>query len=204
MKVAVLGGTGKMGGAIALALSVEHHVIVGSRDPARAAEAAKRIPGASGADYLGAARQCEAAVFAVPHSAMGEAAKLTEALRGKLVISIVNPIKREGDSLTYPQEKESAAEELARHLPGSRIATAFNNVPERMFGRDHPPVDILVAASSKEAFGETATLASCIPGFRLLYAGPLSQARLVEHLTVLEVNMAKWNGTGRLAPRFVE
>lgn len=204
MKVAVMGGTGKMGGAIARALSKKHQVIIGSRERARAQEAAKRIPGVTGADYLSAAVECDIAVFAIPFSAMGEASWLAVALSGKLVVSTMNPLKREGDVMVYPLEKGSAAETLAGLLPRSRVATAFNNIPETLLDAgEHSTVDILVAASSKSAYEETAGLVSSIPGLRPLYAGPLSNARLVELLTLLELNVVRLNGTGRLSPRFV-
>jgi 8-hydroxy-5-deazaflavin:NADPH oxidoreductase len=204
MKVAVLGGTGKMGSALARHLSKKHQVIIGSRDPTRGEVAAKRIPGATGTDYLGAASECDVAIIALPFDAIDEAVPLADALEGKLVISIINPVEREGEVMVYPLDNGSAAEMLASILSGSEVATAFNNIPERMLEVDeHPVVDVLVAASSRETYDRAAELVSSVPGFRPLYAGGLANARLVEELTVIELNMAKWNGTKRLAPKFV-
>jgi len=204
MKVAVLGGTGAMGGAVAKQLSKNNVVVIGSRDPARAEEAAKSIKGATGADYATATRDAEAAVFAIPYSAIGEAAVLADELRGKLVISMFNPLKLEGGLLHYPLEKGSAAEELAGLLPDSRVATAFNNVPARIFEEEEPiPMDILVATETKETFDEAAALVRSVPNLRPLYVGPLSQAQMVERVTALVLNLAKLNKTGALATRFV-
>ena len=204
MKVAVLGGTGAMGGAVAKQLSRNNVVVIGSRDPARAEEAAKNIKGATGADYATATRGAEAAVFAIPYSAIGEAAALADELRGKLVISMFNPLKPDGGLLHYPLEKGSAAEELAALLPDSRVATAFNNVPAHMFEKEEPvPMDILVAADSRETFDEAAALVRSVPNLRPLYIGPLSQAQMVERVTALVLNLAKLNKTGALATRFV-
>jgi len=204
MKVAVLGGTGAMGVAVAKQLSKNNVVVIGSRDPARAEEAAKSIKGATGADYATATRDAEAAVFAIPYSAIGEAAVLADELKGKLVISVFNPLKLEGGLLHYPLEKGSAAEELAALLPDSRVATAFNNVPARIFEEEEPvPMDILVAAETRETFDEAASLVRSVPNLRPLYVGPLSQAQMVERMTALVLNLAKLNKTGALAPRFV-
>jgi NADPH-dependent F420 reductase len=204
MKVAVIGGSGKMGGAIARHLSKNHQIIIGSRDPARGKAAAKLVAGAVGTDYLEAASLCDVAIIAVPFSAIDEAVPLADALEGKLVISIINPVEREGEEWVYPIENGSAAEMLASILSESEVATAFNNIPERMLEvEEHPVADVLVAASSKETYDKAAELVSSVPGFRPLYAGGLSSARLVEQLTVVELNMAKWNNTKRLAPRFV-
>jgi 8-hydroxy-5-deazaflavin:NADPH oxidoreductase len=204
VRVAVLGGTGAMGGAVAKQLSKNNLVVIGSRDPARAEEAARGIKGATGADYATATKGAEVAVFAIPYSAIGEAAALAGELKGKLVISMFNPLKLEGGLLHYSLEKGSAAEELAALLPGSRVATAFNNVPSRMFEMDEPvPSDILVAADTQETFNEAAELIRSVPNLRPLYVGPLSQARMVERVTALVLNLAKLNKTGALATRFV-
>ena len=204
MRVAVLGGTGVMGGAVAKQLSKNNVVVIGSRDHARAEEAAKNIKGTTGADYATATRGAEATIFAIPYSAIGEATALANELRGKLVISMFNPLKLEGGLLQYPLEKGSAAEELASLLPDSRVATAFNNVPAQMFEKEKVvSMDILVAADSKETFHLAAGLVRSIPNLRPLYVGPLSQAQMVERVTGLVLNLAKLNKTGALATRFV-
>lgn len=204
MKVAVIGGTGKMGRALALRLAGGNRVIIGSRDPARAEEAAKGIPGAKGADYSAASREAEVVVVSIPNSAMEKMAPLADDLSGKLVISVVNPLRFD-DGLFYPaRDGESAAEELARILPKSRVATAFNNIPSGFLERDGDvPIDVLVAADSKEVYEEVAALVRTIPNLRPLYAGPLTQARIVESITALVLNLAKLNHTGSLATKFV-
>ena len=203
MIVAVIGGTGKMGGALALRLAGGNEVIVGSRDRARAEEAAKAIPGARGADYSAASREAEVVVVAIPNSAVEEMAPLADELSGKLVISVVNPLRFDRGLFYSARDGESAAEELARILPKSRVATAFNNIPSALLERDDVPVDVLVAADSKEIYEEVAALVSTIPKLRPLYAGPLTQARVVESITALVLNLAKLNRTGSLATKFV-
>ncbi len=203
MKVAVIGGTGRMGGAIAKQLARKNQVVIGSRGMERAKEAAKAIEGATGSDYLGAAEECDVAVVAVPYSAMPSLLGLAEALSGKLVISAVNPLKLDEGYLHYGVEGGSAAEEMARMFPKSRVATAFNNVPVSMLRRDAvPPMDILVAASSKEAYAEAAELVRSVENLRPLFAGPLSEAQMVERITALVLNLAKWNETGSLTTKF--
>jgi NADPH-dependent F420 reductase len=204
MKVAVIGGTGAMGKALARHLSRGYEVIIGSRNPSRAAAAAAGIEGASGSDYRGASGRADAVIFAIPYEAMGLAVDLVGEVSSKLVVSVINPIKMEGGLLRYALKEGSAAEELARILPRSRVATAFNNVPSG-FLKDEvvPPVDILVAADSKETYLEAARLVSSIREMRPLYAGPLSEARIVEEITPLVLNLANLNGTRALATRFV-
>lgn len=204
MKVAVIGGSGAMGRALAKHLSRSYDVIIGSRDPARAAAVAAAIGGASGADYRGASRSADVVIFAIPYEAMGLVADLAAEASTKLVISVINPMKMEGGLLRYALEDGSAAEELAAILPHSRVATAFNNVPSGFLRDDVvPPVDILVAADSKETYEEAAKLVSSIREMRPLYVGPLTEARIVEEVTPLVLNLASLNGTKALTTRFV-
>jgi NADPH-dependent F420 reductase len=204
VKVAVLGGTGKMGRAIAKQLAKGNEVIIGSRDPARAREAAKGLPGAVGMDYAGASREADVVAVAVPDSVIGTMAQLAKALSGKLVISMVNPLRLESGVLHHGRESGSAAEELAGLLPWSRVATAFNSIPAGFFDMDEVvPIDVLVAADTKETYEEAAGGGRIIPNLRPLYAGPLSQARTIEAITALVLNLAKLNGTGALTTKFV-
>lgn len=204
MKVAIIGGTGRVGQALAPHLSKSNEVKIGSRDREKAGASAARIPGTSGGTYEEVSSWCDAAVLAVPFSAVGSLGTLAKPLAGKLVVSVVNPLKRDGDVLQYAMADGSAAQTVASLLPDSRVATAFNNVPVTAFGT--PPgeeVDILVAADSLETFKEVAGLIQVVPRMRAVYVGPLTQAQSVERLTVLVLNAAKLSGGPRLSVKFV-
>jgi len=204
VKVAIIGGTGKMGVGLAQQLSKSHSVLIASRDPARASDAANMIPGAKGTDYSTAASECDVAIIALPYSAIGLVAPLAGPLAGKLVISMVNPLKLEGGIRVYGLERGSAAQELATSLPKSRVATAFNNIPTGFFKtQEMVRVDVLVAADDEQTYEETASLVRSIPNLRPLHIGPLSEAEAVERLTPVVLNLAKINGTGSLSTRFV-
>jgi hypothetical protein len=204
MKIAIIGGTGRMGRGLGGQLAKSHEVIIGSRDSARAKAAAAAIGGARGADYSTAARECDSAIVAIPFSAIDSVSSLANELSGKLVISIINPMKFENGTLSYGLERGSAAETLADKLPKSRVATAFNNITAGFFKKPGGPrLDVVVAADSKETFDETARIVKSIPNLRPLYAGPLSEARTVERITPMMLNLAKKNETGSLAISFV-
>ena len=204
MKVAVIGGTGAMGKALARHLSREYEVIIGSRERSRAIAAASGIRGAVGSDYKGASRDADVIIFAIPYEALDLVADLAGEVSSKLVISTINPMTMEGGLLKYTPRGDSAAEELAHILPHSRVATAFNNVPSGFLKEGTvPPVDILVATDSNETYEEVARLVLSIREMRPLYVGPLSEARIVEAMTPLVLNLAKLNGTKALATKFV-
>ena len=193
-----------MGKGLVRQLSRNNSVKVGSRDPAKARDAAREIPGAEGADWAGASEWAEAAVFAIPYRALSLAETLRNELSGKLVLSAVNPLRRVGELFEFALGEGSAAEELAGLLPESRVATAFNHVPWNFLDEGAAvPVDVLVASDSEGTFEAAAGLVRSIPRLRPLYAGPLSEARVIERLTPLVLNLARLNSTGSLTTRFV-
>jgi NADPH-dependent F420 reductase len=195
MKVAILGGTGLMGSGLAVQLSKRNEVRIGSRSIEKARAVAAKIAGVEGESNESAARWCEAAVVAVPFDAIGSLRGLANALSGKLVISVINPIRREGGLLRYASEGPSAAELVAAALPRSSVATAFNNVPVAFFRKPYgQELDILVATDSKETYEKTATLVRSVPRLRPFYVGPLAQAGSVERLTVIILNAAILSG----------
>ncbi len=194
-----------MGFALAGRLSASNEVVIGSRDVAKAKKAAARIPGATGEDYRHACLACAAAVVSVPFRSMEEVARpLSRALAGKLVISVVNPLRMERGVIVYGFDSGSAAESLASVLPESEVATAFNNIPYGMFEGGAPvEADVLVAATSKDAYERAASLVKGVRNLRPLYAGPISEAQVVERMTVLVLNLARMNETGALSTKFV-
>ena len=193
-----------MGSGLGERLARRHEVIIGSRDPTKAKASAAKIKGARGADYSTAARECDSAIIAVPFAAIDSMSSLADELSGKLVVSVINPMTSKNGMLSYGLERGSAAEMLADRLPRSRVATAFNNISAAFFRKPETSrLDVVVAADSRETFNEAARIVRSIPNLRPLYAGPLSEAQVVERITPLILNLAKRNRTGSLSTRFV-
>ena len=193
-----------MGMGLAAQLSRANEVRIGSRDAGKASIAAARIAGVKGGTNANVARWCDAAIVAVPFSGIGALKELDGALAGKLVVSIVNPLRTEGPVLQYASDGPSAAELVARALPRSAVSTAFNNIAAAFIRR--PPeegLSVLIAAGTRETYERTAGLVRSIPRMEPLYAGPLSQAQSVERLTVVVLNAAALNGVSRFSPKFV-
>lgn len=204
MKIAILGGTGAMGSGLATQLAKKNDVRIGSRNPEKARAAAAKIPGVEGESNEAAARWCEAAIISVPFDAIAFLEGFADALAGKLVVSMINPLRREGSILQYASGGRSAAELVAAALPRSLVATAFNNIPAGFFRRpSEQEADVLVAADTKETYNKAASLVRSIPRLRPLYVGPLSQAESVERMTVMVLNAAILNGGKRFAVKFV-
>ena len=187
MKIAVIGGTGKLGQGLAVrALDAGHDVIIGSRDAGRAAEVSQaidaRIRGMSNVD---AARECEATIFSVPYSAHRQTIEpLASLLADKLVIDATVPIDPENPKQVRTESGRSAAEEAAKILTEeTTVFAAFQTVSFHTLREGDVSTDILVAGPPDRKDEVLALIESF--GLRPVYAGPLSSARYLEQMTLL-------------------
>ena len=135
--IGFLGGTGLEGRGLALRFALAgERVVIGSRQAARAQEAARAVlergpvEGVSGASNREAAEQADVVFITCPYQAqIGLLEPLAEALAGKLVVSTVAPLAfDEGLAGLIQVPEGSAAEQARRLLPESRVAAAFQNV----------------------------------------------------------------------------
>lgn len=216
--VALVGGTGKLGSALGLRLArAGHPVIIGSRDAARAAEAAgllnrrleddgARSPGvvrATGADNSAAAADADVVVITVPYESQQQTLLgLADSVGTRVVISTAVPITfTPGTGPRHVDVAEgSAAEQVAAVLPGARVVSALQTVSSATLARLDRDVDadIIVTGDDAEATAIACRVLSALPGVRLVDGGPLRNSRYVEQLTVLllSINMRVKRSTG--------
>ena len=122
-------GTGNVGNAIgSSAARAGYDVVFTGRD----ADKARTVAAAAGARTAATAREAVAGadivVLAVPYTAIAEiAAEIAPVAAGKIVIDPTNPLKPDYSGLSTGGDT-SAAEELARLLPESKVVKAFNTV----------------------------------------------------------------------------
>jgi NADPH-dependent F420 reductase len=191
--IAVLGGTGAQGKGLARRFAMAGFpVILGSRDAARAAEAASGLAAeglpVSGLANAEAAQTGDIVIVAVPYEGHKETlATLATELAGKVVIDCVNPLgfdKQGAFALVVPDG--SAAQEAALVLPDSTVVAAFHHLSAVLL--EDPEVesidiDVLVLGEDRDATDLVQELCSKIPGMRGIYAGRLRNAHQVEALT---------------------
>jgi predicted dinucleotide-binding enzyme len=128
---------------------------------------------------------------AVPYQAQSAvAAEIRDVVTRKIVISLCNPIREQLDALLTPT---SAAEELARLLPHSRIVKTFNTVSAADI--EHPVVqgmqlDCFVAGNDREAVSTVCRLVQEI-GLHPVTAGDLSASRILEAMTLIVMRIAR-------------
>ncbi|GER22319.1 NADPH-dependent F420 reductase [Zafaria cholistanensis] len=202
-KIAVIGGTGPQGRGLAYRLAMAGHTVtIGSRDAARAAEKsaeiAAKIGGAAtigGAENSVAAATSDVVLLAVPwdgHAAL--VTSLASELRGKTVISCVNPLGFDQDGPYGLTLQESAAEEAQRIVPDAAVVGSFHHVAALSLWKNEGPLsheDILVCGDNPQAKDLVMDLAAAVTGKRGIDAGALRLARQLEPLTAVLININK-------------
>ena len=202
--VPIIGGTGALGFGLSLRLAREGiPVVIGSRDPGRASEAAgkvrDRVPDADveGLENPHAAQRGPVVFLSVPFRAQSEnLTNLKGALsEGQVLVDATVPVAAAVSGkatrlLGVPQG--SAAEQAQEMVPdGVQVVSALHTVSAQLLGElDHAlDEDILVAGDSKEAKRRAAEVIGRIPGLRPVDCGRLEIARLIEGITPLLISV---------------
>ena len=196
-----LGGTGPEGKGLALRLAMAGEAtMIGSRDAARGAAAAAELaalaPGTSikGSDNAGAAAAGDVVFLAFPYEGQRTTLEqLAAALAGKIVVSVIAPMTFERGKGAQAVEVEagSAAQEAQAMLPDSQVVAAFQNVSaEELQDQDvNMEGDVVVCSDHPEAKKLVMDLADKIPGLRGVDGGGLANAKYVEQITPMLVNI---------------
>ncbi|GIE70499.1 NADP oxidoreductase [Actinoplanes palleronii] len=184
-----------MGRALAArAVEAGHAVELIGRDAAKAGEVAAALGGGATAGTIGTAPAGDIVILAVPHaSAVPVVTGYGNALAGKVIVDITNPMKADASGLTTP-DGTSAAQQIAAAAPASaHVVKAFNTV----FGHVMVPgrrLDVLFAGDDAPAKASVSAFIESL-GLRPLDAGGLAMAHWLEGTGLLMVSLAR-HGTG--------
>lgn len=203
MRIGIFGGTGPAGSGLAARLaSTGHPVVIGSRSEQRAEERVAQLlvawPDLEGLLEAGdnaAAASCDLVVIATPwDSAASTAQDNSDALAGKIVISMANALVRvnkEFQPLVPP--RGSVAAHVQAAVPRSRVVAAFHHLPAAELGNIDGPIDsdVLICADDPAALAEVSEIIAQFPGCRPLDVGSLSNATAIEAFTavLLQLNV---------------
>jgi hypothetical protein len=202
--ICIVGGTGALGFGLALRLGrAGVPIVIGSRDAARAEEAAARagglVPGASfaGLQNADAVQAAEIVILSVPFRNQSETlTNLKSALRdGQLVIDATVPLAAAVSgkaTRTLAVWQGSAAQQAQEMAPaGVRVVSAFHTVSAALLtDLEHElDEDVLMCGDRREDKAEVIELVNRIPGLRCVDCGPLEMARIVEQLTALIISI---------------
>ena len=191
MRVAVVGGTGPFGTALAIRLrEAEVEVVVGSRDAERAAATAAEL-GVAGATNADAVIGADLVVLAVnAEAAIDTARTLRESIGTTPVLSVASDLRFTRDGVVLAVDRVSLAERIQKELDGP-VAAGLHSLAASNLAAAPPEEDALVCGNDPETKALVLELASRVVRGRALDAGSLASARALENLTALIINLNK-------------
>lgn len=207
MNIAII-GTGSIGSGLASVLAgTSHRVIVADRKGGTELADKLKAEGklVQPSDIRSAVEGADAVILAVPFGAVKELADQAD-FSGKIVVDATNPVTDDFSGLQVGHTT-SAAEEIARALPGARVVKAFNTVFAQIYERGltfgATPVQTFIASDDAEARAAVTALAEDA-GFDARDVGPLANARYIEPLAYLNIQFGYMLGQGtQIAPAWL-
>jgi NADPH-dependent F420 reductase len=191
VKIAVVGGTGDFGLALARQLAgAGHDVVVGSRDAERAEEKAGEV-GATGAANEDAVRGVDLVVLAVKaEAALATAESLADAIGETPVLSVASELRFTKGGV-FPGDDARSIAERTQDVLHAPVAAGLHSLAAASLAHGSADGDALVCGDDLEAKELVLELAAAVVTGRALDAGPLASARALEGLTAVIVNLNK-------------
>lgn len=203
-RIAILGGTGPEGMGLGLRFALAGEtVVLGSRQAERAVEAARsasarlQAVGTNGS-LMGAANGeavdgADIVVLAFPYAGVDELLpQVAPQLKARIVLDVVNPLVRHNKTFVTASVPEgSAAEAIQARLPESFVVSGFKNESaEELNAIEHPVEgDVLLCSDHPAARKTVVELVRRVPSYRPVVAGALANARALEGITALLLNV---------------
>lgn len=194
-------GSGKMGSGLGKLWALKGHNIFFSfsRDPKKLEGLAKSNPYSRSGTPAEAVASGDVLLFSVGYGMIKEALAATGAIKDKIIIDCTNPVKPDLSGLAVGLTT-SAAEEIAKLVPESRVVKAFNTAfaeiyhsETRLFGSRMP--SMFYCGDDGKAKSTVSRLIREI-GLEPVDAGPLTSARYLEPLAMLMIQMGHVQGLG--------
>lgn len=206
MKIGIVGGTGDIGEGMALRLSPVFDVIVGSRETDKA-EATCRLGretlksrgktcSLTGVSNQAAVDDADIVVLAIPFKHLAGTLEGIHGFEDKIVISPVNPLEKRDYFMFVPPPEGSAALMVKRLLPSTaRICSGFNTIAANKWKAldEELEYSVPVCGDDAEAKREVMGMVNRISRLQAFDAGPLAVSSMVEALTPLLLNIARYN-----------
>ena len=195
-KIAVIGGTGKLGSALAWRLArAGRDVIIGSRTAESAAKKAVELGlGLTGMANADAAAAADLVIITVPFGAqLATLEDIKPHVAGKIVVDTSVPlVPPKVMRVQMPPEGSAAAKTAAILGDHVRLVSGFHNVAAHKLAQDvDVDCDILIFGDEKAARAEVVALADAI-GLRGVHGGALVNSAAAEAMTSLLIFINKF------------
>lgn len=185
-------GLGNMASALAgRALAGGNAVEIIGRDRVKAKELAAAL-GSATVGPAGAAPAGDIVVLAVPYaSAAAVVSEYGDALHGKVIVDITNPISPDFKGLVTP-DGSSGAQEIAKAAPaGAQVVKAFNTLFSHVLAAgpaEGHPLDVFIAGDDAQAKTRVSAFIESL-GLRPMDIGQLPMARTLENVALLQLGL---------------
>ena len=192
MKVAIVGGTGNFGRALARRLRPAGiEVALGSRDAGRAYELAVTL-GVTGGTNADVVRDADVVILAVRSSAALETAReLAGDIGSTPILCVASDLGFTDLGVVPATEGRSVAEQIA-DVVSAPVAAGLQSVSAvELSGHDPPDQDALICGDDAAAKEPALELAGHLVAGRAIDAGPLANARGLEGMTSVILNVNK-------------
>jgi 8-hydroxy-5-deazaflavin:NADPH oxidoreductase len=192
MIVAIIGGTGTFGRALARRLhQLGDDVLIGSRDAQRARERALEI-GVQGDSNEEVVKHVDLVVLATKsNAALETGAALAEAIGKTPVLCVDSDLRFTDIGIVPGMEKGSLAENLAKLLRAP-VASGLQSISAiDLSGPEPPDQDALICGDDPRAKELALELAGRLVGGRAVDVGPLANSRALEGMTAVILNVNK-------------
>ena len=190
-------GTGNMARTIGtLAVAGGNTVEVIGRDQSKAADLAKALGGSTTTGEFGAVPTGDIVFVALGYAdVVPVVAHYGNALAGKVIVDICNPVNSAGDGLAIP-DGTSIAQEVAKVAPaGASVVKAFNTTFGAVLAKGQP-LDVFIAGDDANAKAGVAEFIDSLK-LRPLDVGGLNMAHYLEGMGLVAVGLAQ-HGVGNL------
>ena len=194
-------GSGNMGSGLGRIWAKKGHQVIFSysRSKDKLENLARAVPNARAGTPAEAVASSEIILISVRWADIKDALKAAGPMEGKIVIDCTNPLKEDLSGLAIGHTT-SAAEEIARMVPGARVVKAFNTVfaevyhsNSRLYGSRRPTM--FYCGDDSGAKSVVSKLISDV-GFEPMDSGPLKSARYLEPLAMLMIQLGYAQGMG--------
>lgn len=206
MKIGIVGGTGDIGEGMAMRLSPVFDVIVGSREAEKAeltcrlgAETLKKRGldcSLKGVSNQSAIDDADIVILAIPFKHVTGTLETLHGFEDKIVVSPVNPMEKHDHFVFVPPAEGSASLLIKRLLPKeARICSAFNTIAANKWKAldEELQYSVPVCGDDEAAKREVMAIVNKVSKLQAFDAGPLAASCMVESLTPLLLNIARYN-----------
>lgn len=201
--IAILGGTGDLGGGLARQWSRSgYQILIGSRTLEKGQAAAQALLdefpdlNVTGHENLEAASQADLVVLTVPFEhQLSTLETVKPGLTGKVLIDVTVPLVPPKVGTVQLPEAGSAAVQ-AQNFLGEEVdvVSAFQNVGAIHLQEDHAiACDVLVTGNKRGARDEVIKLVEAV-GLKGWHAGPLANAAAAEAMTSILITINRHHG----------